>query len=78
MDKDTSYRLLRMSYYLCLKITSRPDKDAHSVGRDIYDLVVEKTTDADLRYQMQECRAAGWDRVKSMQYLNHRLNIGFF
>lgn len=79
MDRDTSYRLLRIAYSLLYNVVTKPDKDtALSIGRDIYDIVEEKTIDGDLRYQMQECRASGWTRTDSLRYLNHRLNIGFF
>jgi len=73
MDRDTSYRLLRIAYS-GLRV---PDNShAESMGRDIYDLVCLKTYDMDLRYQIAECRAQGWDRLRCLQYLNHRLNIG--
>ena len=74
MDKNTSHRLLRIAYS-GLRV---PDNEhAESMGRDIYDLVWMETHDMDLHYQMAECRAQGWDRLKCLQYLNHRLNIGF-
>ena len=78
MNRDISFKILRVAWYLMLKIKSRPDKDAHSAGRDLYDIVFMHTTDTDLRYQMSECHSQGWDRVQSLRYLNHRLNIGFF
>lgn len=76
MDRQTSCRLLRMIYSL-LKVKDEFEI-SQSVARDLYDLVEQQTTDLDLRYQMQEARAMGWDRKKTILYLNHRLNLGLY
>lgn len=76
MSKELSYKLLRISYSAMRITKSRPYSLTEPIGRDLYDFVEQYTEDLDLRYQMKEARAQGWDRYKSLQYINHRLNIG--
>lgn len=76
MSKELSYKLLRIVYSAMRVAEGRAYSEAEPIGRDLYDLVEQYTEDLDLRYQMKEARAQGWDRYKSLQYINHRLNIG--
>lgn len=75
MNTKQSYRGLRIAYFLLTKY--KETQSPHDAGRDLYDLIEESTTDKILKSQMAEGRQLYKDKIKTLKYLNHRLNIGF-
>ena len=73
MNREDTIKLLNMSYYLMHKTE---DDVAESVARDLYDFAIDKTEDKDIQCQAQLGRAEYKDRLKTIRYLNHRLNLG--
>lgn len=47
-----------------------------SMARDLYDIIERDTSDHSIKGQMALGQEKYKDRLKTIQYINHRLNLG--
>ena len=72
MDTLTTIKLLRM----CYSLFKTRNLISLAVASDLYDLVMEQTHSEDIKMQTKQAEAAGYNKIKTLSYLEHRLNLG--
>jgi hypothetical protein len=76
MNQINTVKLLRMAKLL---MRDHPESSAaFSIGRDLYDFAIQQTTDINISYQAESARREGYDRLKCIGYLKHRLNLPIY
>jgi len=72
MDTETTIKLIRICHS---GLRQQMSNTCYGMAVDLYDVIADKTEDLTIKEQMRSGRAAGYDRLKCLQYLKHRLNI---